>query len=659
MSKTLTHYSLRDAFTEAMDESQGPLEHILALTYEFDDQQLLNLLIGRPLDDNYEPRKTDLQRISAVAPVVIYDARKTREMGLVPHFMELLPVRMPSYSCHHPKAYLIVRAEAIHLILGSMNLTRTGMFSNREAFQHFKWHVNETDDLQLLSDFAELIDLGHKAHSSKPLSDTILAVRRRVQRWGGVKGTAKHFLVPSGYGERTGLQTLAQIWRDKLPGVAVEAAFVVSPFFDKGVGGAFAKDLRNAFGDFPELRIVTDAAAAKGLAKHHFGGATTCTLHLIEEELADEERARIQQANDGASLDNMVVRRNLHAKVLLLQGQGRALVYMGSANFTRRAWDGTNRELGVAWVLDGDPKRFAQKLAKAFGAGPDDFHALLKDVPDVVPDEEYEDLAAYPDFVQTIELVESSEDDVQFIVNGSDLQRLLEYEISWGKEVLTFTQGRSNSLQARTVFARLIGGRNLRFVSKSMADAVYYLPFRHSPELFEQRECLLNETAADWIAFQIGACPQNTAITPGERLPGEDHDVDDSDILARGSEELRAANASIRMQDYLHLFSQLESEYRKRADAISKAPVDLRTERWEATINRPLATLVKVLQRERQSGASTEVQHLFKLGELSLMWKSLPAPPGTPTPFTPNTVTTGDSPLLQIYLDYCISSHVH
>ena len=658
MSKPQAHLSLRDAFAEAMDESQGTLEHILALTYEFDDQQLLNLLVGRPLDDNYEPRRSDLQRISAVAPVVIYDARKTREMALVPHFMELLPVRMPAFSCHHPKAYLIVRSSAIHLILGSMNLTRTGMLSNREAFQHFKWRASETDDLQLLTGFADLVERGHQEQGSKPLADTVLAVRRRVELWGATPGAAKHFLVPSGYGQRSGLETLAQIWREQLPGVPVDAAFVVSPFFDKGVGGAFAKDLRAEFGDFAELKVVTDAASAKGLAKPHFGGATRCALHLIAQELTEAERARIQQANDGVALDRLAVRRNLHAKVLVLQGQGRALVYMGSANFTRKAWDGTNRELGVAWVLDGDPKRFVKMLADALGAGTEDRHGLLKEVPEMVVDDDYEDLAAYPDFVQGIELVATSEEEVQFVVKGNELQHLVDYEISWGREVLAFQQGRSGCLQARTVFARLIGGRNLRFVSKSVPGAVYYLPFRHSPELFEQRECLLNESAAEWIAFQVGGHLQNTVVTPGERLPGEDDD-DYPDAEAKSGEELRDANGSIRMQGYLHLFAQLECEYRKRAAAVLKAPPDLRAERWAAMIDRPLVTLAKVLQRERQSGASTEVQHLFKLGELSLMWKSLPAPLGTPTSILLEAGATGRAPMLQMYLDHCMSRHVH
>ncbi len=661
MSKPAAHLSLRDAFAEAMDDSQGTLEHIVALTYEFDDQQLLNLLVGKPLDDNYEPRKSDLQRISAIAPVVIYDSRKTREMGLVPHFMELLPVRMPAFSCHHPKSYLIVMRDAIHLIVGSMNLTRTGMLSNREVFKHFKWRANETDDLQILSEFIDILEKGHQLHKSKPLEDAVRSVRQRVRIWGGQPHLVKHFLVHSGYSERSGLQALAQIWSDNLPEVTVEEAFAVSPFFDKGVGSSFAHDLRKAFGNFSGLKVVTDAASARGLAKPHFGGASSCALYLIAEELKDAERDRIQQANDGVSLSSLVLRRKLHAKVLVLHGQGRGLVYMGSANFTRRAWDGTNRELGIAWVLEGDPGSYLKKLVEALSAGAEDRYGSLTDIPEVVADDEdYEELAAFPDFVHGIQLIATKEDEAQFVISGEELHRLDDYEICWGKEVLHFEKGLSNALRTSTLFARLIGGRNLRFAHRVIRNAVYYLPFRHSPELFEQRECLINETAADWIAFQIGAHSSGGSVTPGEQLPGEEG-ADANDKPERASDdEVRNANSAIRMQHYLHLFARLESEYRKRAEALLESPPEIRLQRWDAMVNRPLSTLTKVLHREWQTGATTEVQYLFKLGELALLWKALHGVLGIPVNVPLNITTTKSSaPLLKLYIDHCAFDYVH
>lgn len=101
---------------------------IVVLSYEFDDEQVLNLSALQPLGKQFEPRMTHLARIAQTVPVMIYDARKTRADLRLPHFMELLPVRMPAYTCHHPKAYLVVTRSCVHLALGSMNLTRSGLF---------------------------------------------------------------------------------------------------------------------------------------------------------------------------------------------------------------------------------------------------------------------------------------------------------------------------------------------------------------------------------------------------------------------------------------------------------------------------------------------------------------------------------------------------
>ncbi|UFS72651.1 hypothetical protein LPW11_10745 [Geomonas sp. RF6] len=46
----------------------------------------------------------------------------------------------------------------------------------------------------------------------------------------------------------------------------------------------------------------------------------------------------------------MVITRNLHAKLLLLRRGKQAVAYLGSANFSGKAWLGDNRELGVAWI---------------------------------------------------------------------------------------------------------------------------------------------------------------------------------------------------------------------------------------------------------------------------------------------------------------------
>lgn len=655
------HLSLREAFEDAMDDAQGELEHVLALTYEFQDRQLLNMVGGRPLDADFEPRKADLKRISAIAPVVIYDARKTTEASQVPHFMELLPVRMAPFSCHHPKAYLVVRSKAVHLLVGSMNLTASGMFSNREVFQHFTWDAARRQDLQVLAGFADLLADGYNAFHSESLQRIVAALRERIGRWGLPEKAGRHHLLISGYGGPSGLERLASLWRELLPGEQAEGAFVVSPFFDRSPGDTLAVALRKQFAGLRQLRVVTDAACLKTLAKAHFGGVASGQLHLIPAELDEAERARIRQANDGRSLDKLVILRKLHAKLLVLHGRDRALVYMGSANFTQKAWNGDNRELGIAWVLDGSAAKFIRALQDSLGADPEDRYPALGEhiePPDDTEDD-YLDLAGYPDFVERIELVAPTDERVCFVVHGSALEQLQRYEVRWGQESLSFSGGVSSPLQARSVFARLLGGRNLRFALRADPSRVFYLPFRHAPEVFAERELLLNESAEDWISFQLGH-DQGVTLRPGESLPGDPADNEVEPGVPRELKDGRENNAAVRMQNYLHLFVQLEAAYRKRAEDVLKAPAEAQRSQWQASIERPLTTLVRVLERERKAGGSTPMQHVFKLGELSLLWKTLPRPPGVvgaALPELPQDIAS--SPVVQAYLDHCRRSNAN
>ncbi|MDF6739467.1 hypothetical protein NLQ81_25255, partial [Escherichia coli] len=118
--------SLREYFTGVFESCNGrdnALQHVVVLSYEFDDQQVLNLALRRSLSAAPEARTSDIADMLRIVPVMIYDARKTREHNQLPHFMELLPVRTRPWTCHHAKAYLVVTQRQVHLALGSMNLT--------------------------------------------------------------------------------------------------------------------------------------------------------------------------------------------------------------------------------------------------------------------------------------------------------------------------------------------------------------------------------------------------------------------------------------------------------------------------------------------------------------------------------------------------------
>ena len=156
--------SLREHFGAIFDDAdKDPLDHIVILSYEFDDQQVLNLVVQRPLSEQFEPRVLHLAQVAETVPVVIYDARKTREHNRLPHFMDLLPVRKPVWTCHHPKAYLIVTRKRVHLVIGSMNLTATGLFNNREVFETFSWGEEDADNCRVLEEFVRVVRKGYKS----------------------------------------------------------------------------------------------------------------------------------------------------------------------------------------------------------------------------------------------------------------------------------------------------------------------------------------------------------------------------------------------------------------------------------------------------------------------------------------------------------------
>ena len=146
---TATNYrSFRDIAAGIFSRRhEDPVRHILVLTYEFDDQQLQNLVCGNDLEADFELRRAQLKVHCDILPVVIYDSRKTPEAPKLPQFLELHPWKSGAWSCHHSKAYLVVTSTRVHLVLGSFNLTFTGLFRNREVFDYFCWGGNASDEV--------------------------------------------------------------------------------------------------------------------------------------------------------------------------------------------------------------------------------------------------------------------------------------------------------------------------------------------------------------------------------------------------------------------------------------------------------------------------------------------------------------------------------
>ena len=138
----------------------------------------------------------------------------------------------------------------------------------------------------------------------------------------------------------------------------VDRVLVVSPFLDPSVDSSIVREVaqwgdththRTLISTAPELQRLweLDSDVFKGFAK-------VCTLPFPElpaEETnpLDEDAAPVETA-DGEEMPPA----GLHAKLLLATNRTRRLLWLGSANATRRAWNGRNFEVVAATQVSRD-----------------------------------------------------------------------------------------------------------------------------------------------------------------------------------------------------------------------------------------------------------------------------------------------------------------
>ena len=319
-------------------QNDDPLLNILVLTYEFDDAQLLNLTCRRELDEQFEPRQSHLKLLSDIRPLVIFDARKTKQFSGIPQFLELHPYKTKSFACHHSKAYLIITRKKIRLALGSFNLTHTGLFCNREVMQSFCWSADEheRDAGQILSEWTVFLRdhyLPMVANSSKSALTSIIDILSdRVKVLDLVMATSNHIL-HSGYDSNSGLDSLRSSWQKWFPDIQPDSLFVISPFFDETPqNGSVADRFSDYFPSLSGMSLVTDQKLLPFLSKAHFGTGNNIvkrSMHVIPTGISTDESSRIEK-RAGISVKDRVIIRKLHAKLLLLRTGDKAIAYIGS-----------------------------------------------------------------------------------------------------------------------------------------------------------------------------------------------------------------------------------------------------------------------------------------------------------------------------------------
>ncbi|SAL05163.1 hypothetical protein AWB78_07333 [Caballeronia calidae] len=655
----------------ANDMRRDPLEHMLILTYEFDDEQLVNLLTGRRLADQVELRRNQIKFIADMQPVVIYDARKTREFNHLPHFLDLLPVNPGAYRCHHSKAYLFVTRRAVRLVIGSFNLTRTGLFENREVFVDFFWNDDQRADIEVLRSFSALLRRGYArwaqpaaASARVAIADTLDA---RVAHWQSRPSRGKpgnRILVHSGYeaNEASGLRRLAELWK-KMSDAPPRQILVVSPFFDRG-SEWLADELFDAIGVPAQLHFVTDESGICRLGRRHYGPdrqGQKRRLSLVPGLIDQHERTRIEHANDGARLDGLEIKRDLHAKILVLCSGSQHLLYTGSANFTRKAWCGDNQELGIVQIEAGNADKAIARILAALSASSDDAYERLGHLPDSAieaqeEDDDYTPQSGYPDFIEGIVLErEAGGTGLVFRFQTSEPARLRNYVIDWGRVRLSIDDAQSHALPIDAAYMPLQGSRNLKFSPCAFPESTFLLTFVQDAELTRQHDLEIFPSAEEWMRYYLQRAGGGIGI--GEALPGADDasgPVDDAD-------DDRHANVVIAMQRYLNLFAGVEIEFQKRAAEIefeTFADAASRARACDKRIVQPLRAYAELLKQERSRmrGGIDEQVYVFRAGELALLIQRLaarlPELADFPREIANGIVTRQSNTALRVYLKF-------
>lgn len=353
----------------------GELEAVLATTYElelpFFEYDFLPSLLGlASLDDKRWGSRIEVERklasMSAVVLLADSDCYRGRPRSLR---IEHKPVHFGAAKLLHAKVLLLVHAKGVRLFVGSSNLTSNGYRRNREVVTALHALESNPRGARLISEALEPMPGLFGTHWTPAARAVVELARAKLARIApGPDDARERFLW--GGGDRPLHAQLLDLWPK---GETVERVSIVSPFWSEEAKRSPLHRLlqglreRNALAPRPEVELFSRDDGVKplkpvlpgtwtGLDLSEFGA--TAIAHAVDPLVTTTELGFIPEA--GAE-----PRRDLHAKVVLLEGKTTSLAYMGSANFTLRGFGfvaNAHVEAGVAFIRSGREREALRRL---------------------------------------------------------------------------------------------------------------------------------------------------------------------------------------------------------------------------------------------------------------------------------------------------------
>lgn len=330
------------------EPSLGRLLGILATSYEmqpeFFETDFLPTLLGLGAwdDRNWTSRIALEKHLAELeAATVLVDARPYRGRPRSLR-VEVEPVFLQTGRILHAKVLLAVYEDAVRFTFGSANLTEPGYRRNREIAAALTGSAKRPVEARLVRQAMQGLRPLLNRWITESAAQLCELAEERLAEWAEDESGPKQWFIWGG--------GPVPIWRQVISHWPehdrVNRITVVSPFWsDEGESGPVTKfigTLREETRLSPnvELRLLTEAAPDKqGTYKpklpESFATFDASSIGVSASAFAVDPRVPPEEVGMG---DEFSGTRNLHAKIVLLEGEDTSLAFFGSANFTNRGW---------------------------------------------------------------------------------------------------------------------------------------------------------------------------------------------------------------------------------------------------------------------------------------------------------------------------------
>lgn len=290
----MAKYNLIDSFFDKRHGFEAAVICTYGLNLHFFEKYLLKLNALYPCD-----------HIALFVDSQTYD--QFLHHGYTPHALNrrYLVSRLKTKGVFHPKLYLMASAKKAMIGIGSANLTREGIASNLELLATFEVTEKDPTFSPLLADCLTYVQRLAQLTQSKRAQEQVAALAdccRPLAQPAAESGGAVRLLHNLD-------RPLLQAIEEKLSGLAVTKAQIISPFFDSGL-----TPLHELLTLWPACQTELYVQQRKSnLPKHQLEGLPVA-VNLYQN-----------------------IDRYLHGKAILFHTAEGIYLFMGSANFTKSA----------------------------------------------------------------------------------------------------------------------------------------------------------------------------------------------------------------------------------------------------------------------------------------------------------------------------------